>query len=316
MSFRNIVPCRGLQKDAILVADRSSASEECQVTNAQTTPNTQQVEYWNGVIAQTWVKLQTRLDQLNHPLTQVALERAAPQPGERAIDVGCGCGATVLELASRVGLNGHVLGVDLSGPMLGLARKRIADAGCTQAQLVQADMSTYGFAPHDFDLAFSRFGVMFFDDPVAAFANLHGALKPTGRLVFACFRSIAENPWVLEPLKAVQHLLPPSPPPGPEEPGQFAFADPDRVRRILGAAGFRDIAFARYDPVMQLAGPGGAAQAADFSCQIGPIARALIGAPETLRNTVRDALTAAYRQYDGPDGINLSGGNWIVAAKV
>jgi SAM-dependent methyltransferase len=283
------------------------------MTSAHTTPNTQQVEYWNGVIAQTWVKLQTRLDQLNHKLTQVAIEHAAPQPGERAIDIGCGCGATVLELARRVGPGGHVFGVDLSAPMLDLARKRTAEAGLTQAALVQADMSTYAFAPHDFDLAFSRFGVMFFDNPVAAFANLHGALKPTGRLVFACFRSMAENPWVLEPLKAVQHLLPPSSPPGPEEPGQFAFADPDRVRRILAAAGFHDIAFTRYDPVMQL---GGAAQAAEFSCQIGPIARALIGAPETLRNAVREALTAAYRQYDGPDGINLSGGNWIVAAKV
>jgi SAM-dependent methyltransferase len=283
------------------------------MTTAPTTPNTQQVEYWNGVIAQTWVRLQTRLDQLNHQLTQVALEHAAPQPDERAIDIGCGCGATVLELAGRVGPGGHVLGVDLSAPMLDLARKRTAESGYAQITLEQADMSTYGFRPQSFDLAFSRFGVMFFDNPVAAFANLHGALKPTGRLVFACFRSMAENPWVLEPLKAVQHLLPPSPPPGPEEPGQFAFADPDRVRRILGAAGFHDIAFTRFDPVMQL---GDAAQAAEFSCQIGPIARALIGAPESLKTAVRDALTTAYRQHDGPDGINLSGGNWIVAAKV
>ncbi|HME20721.1 MAG TPA: class I SAM-dependent methyltransferase [Acetobacteraceae bacterium] len=283
------------------------------MTSSQTTPNAQQIEYWNGVIAQTWVRLQTRLDELNHKLTQVALEHAAPQPGERAIDIGCGCGATVLELARRVGLGGHVFGVDLSGPMLGLARRRTAEAGYTQVTLEQADMSTYAFAPQSFDLAFSRFGVMFFDNPVAAFANLRGALKPAGRLVFACFRSMAENPWVLEPLKAVQHLLPPSPPPGPEEPGQFAFADPDRVRRILGAAGFHDIVFTKYDPVMQL---GSAAQAAEFSSQIGPVARALVGAPETLRTAVRDALTAAYRQHDGPDGVNLPGANWIVAAKV
>jgi len=283
------------------------------MTTVQTTPNAQQAEYWNSAIAQTWVKLQTRLDQLFHPLTQVALEHAAPQPGERAIDIGCGCGATVIELARRVGPGGQVLGVDLSGPMLGLARNRIAEAGFTQAALVQADMSTYGFSPQDFDLAFSRFGVMFFDNPVAAFANLRSALKPTARLVFACFRPLVENPWVLEPFTAVQHLLPPSTPPGPEEPGQFAFADPDRVRRILEAAGFHDITFVRHDPAMKL---GGAAQAAEFSSQIGPIARALIDAPESLRTTVRDALTAAYRRHDGPDGIVLSGGNWIVAAKV
>jgi SAM-dependent methyltransferase len=283
------------------------------VTGAQTTPNAQQVEYWNSPAAQTWVRLQTRLDRLFHQLTLVALEQAAPQPGERAIDIGCGCGATVLELAGRVGPGGHVLGVDLSEPMLDLARKRTAAAGYTQVTLERADMATYGFTPHSFDLAFSRFGVMFFDDPVAAFANSHGALKSTGRLVFACFRSMAENPWVLEPLKAVQHLLPSSPPPGPEEPGQFAFADPDRVHRILQAAGFRDIRFARHDPVMQL---GDMAQATEFACQIGPIGRALIGASENLRAAVRDALAAAYRQHDGPDGINLSGGNWIVAARV
>lgn len=268
---------------------------------------------WNSPAAQTWVRLQTRLDQLFHQLTQVALEHAAPQPGERAIDIGCGCGATVLELASRVGPGGHVLGVDLSEPMLGLARQRTAAAGHTQVMLKQADVTSYGFAPHSFDLGFSRFGVMFFDNPVAAFANLHGALKPAGRLVFACFRSMAENPWVLEPLKTVQHLLPPSTPPGPDEPGQFAFADPDRVHQILQAAGFRDIRFARYDPVMQL---GDVAQATEFACQIGPIGRALIGASENLRAAVRDALAAAYRQHEGPDGINLSGGNWIVTAKV
>jgi SAM-dependent methyltransferase len=283
------------------------------MTSTQTTPNAQQVEYWNSAAAQTWVTLQARLDQLFHPLTQVAIQHAAPQPGERAIDIGCGCGATVLELARRVGPGGHVLGVDISEPMLGLARKRATEAGYTQATLVRADTSTYAFVPHDFDLAFSRFGVMFFDDPVAAFANLRGALKPSGRLVFACFRPLSENPWVLEPFTAVRHLLPPSPPPGPEEPGQFAFADPQRVRRILEAAGFHGITFTRHDPAMKL---GSAEQAAELSSQIGPIARGMIDAPEGLKTTVRDTLINAYRQHDGPDGITLSGGNWIVAANV
>ena len=283
------------------------------MTSAQTTSNAQQVEYWNSTAAQTWVRLQTRLDQLFHPLTQIALESAAPHPGERAIDVGCGCGATVLELARRVGAGGHVLGLDISEPMLDLARRRAAEAGHAHATLVRADMSTYAFAPHECDLAFSRFGVMFFADPVAAFANLRAALKPGGRLVFACFRPLAENRWVLEPLTAVQHLLPPSPAPGPEEPGQFAFADPDRVRRILTAAGFHNVTPTGHDPDMRL---GDAKQAADMSSQIGPIARALMGAPESLRTAVLEALATAYRRFDGPDGVTLPGANWIVAAKV
>ncbi len=285
------------------------------MTSAQTTPNTQQADYWNNVAGQTWVDLQTRLDQLFAPLTQVAIEHAAPLAGERVIDIGCGCGATVLELARRVGPGGHVLGVDISAPMLDLARRRVAEAGLAQATLTLADMARYAFAPQDFDLAFSRFGVMFFDDPPAAFANLRRALKPSGRLVFACFRSMTENPWVTLPFGAVKHLVPPSPPPGPEEPGQFAFADPDRVRRILTAAGFRDIHLAKHDPAMRMAGPGGAAQAAAFSSQIGPAARALIGAPETLKTTVREALEVEYRRHEGPDGIVLSGAIWIVSAK-
>jgi SAM-dependent methyltransferase len=283
------------------------------MTSAETGPNAQQVEYWNSPIAQTWVKLQTRLDRLFQPLTEVALDHAAPQPGERAIDIGCGCGATVLELARRVGTGGHVLGIDISAPMLNLARRRATEAGYSQATLIEADLATYGFPSQSFDLAFSRFGVMFFADPVAAFANLRAALKPGGRLVFACFRPLAENRWVLEPLTAVQHLLPPSPAPGPEEPGQFAFADPDRVRRILTAAGFHDVTLTGHDPDMKL---GDAKQAADMSSQIGPIARALMGAPESLRTAVLEALATAYRRFDGPDGVTLPGANWIVAAKV
>jgi SAM-dependent methyltransferase len=283
------------------------------MTSAQTTPNAAQIEYWNSAVAQTWVAQQTRLDRLFQPLTQVLLEHAAPRAGERAIDIGCGCGATVLELAHRVGPAGRVLGIDISAPMLDLARKRAADAGHSQVTLVRADMSTFAFTPQDFDLALSRFGVMFFTNPVAAFANLHGALQPDGRLVFACFRPLSENPWVQEPLTAVKHLLPVGAPPGPEEPGQFAFADPDRVRRILTEAGFRDIAFTRHDPTMKL---GSAERAAELSSQIGPIARALTGAPESLRTAVRDALVTAYRRHEGPDGIALPGGNWFVSAQV
>ena len=207
------------------------------------------------------------------------------------------------------------LGIDISEPMLDLARRRAAEAGHTQATLVRADMSTYALLAARVRSRVSRFGVMFFADPVAAFANLRGALKPSGRLVFVCFRSLAENAWVLEPLSAVKHLLPPSPPPGPEEPGQFAFADPDRVRRILGEAGFHDISFHPARPRHEARRPGGAEQAAELSSQIGPIARALIGAPETLRTAVHDALAAAFRRHDGPDGIALAGANWIVAAK-
>jgi SAM-dependent methyltransferase len=282
--------------------------------NTDDNTNRGQIEYWNSAATLPWVALEDRLDALFAALTQVTLSHAATRAGEWVIDIGCGCGATVLELASRVGSGGHVLGIDVSAPMLGRARERANAAGFDQATLVLADMSSYAFSPGDFDLAFSRFGVMFFADPVAAFTNLRAALKPCGRLVFACFRSATENPWTLEPYKAVKHLLPPTAMPGPEDPGQFAFADPDRVRRILEGAGFTDVTFAKHDPIMRMAGPGGAAEAAAFASQIGPAARGLQGAPDSLRAAVRDAYERVFREHDGPDGIVFTGGLWIVSA--
>ena len=262
-----------------------------------------------------WVTLQARLDEMFRGLTRVALDHAAPQPGERVIDVGCGCGATLLGLARQVGKDGKVLGVDVSQPMLSRAQERIAEAGYSQAEVALADAATYTFEPNSCDLVFSRFGVMFFRDPVEAFTNLRRALTPKGRLVFAAFRPLQENPWVLVPLTAAKPLLPPITPPGPEDPGQFAFADPERVRRILGAAGFRDVTFTPHDPDMVLAGPGGATDAAAFSAQLGPVSRALAEAAESLKQTVRNALADEFRRHDGPNGISLPAAIWIVSAR-
>ncbi|MBX6744134.1 MAG: class I SAM-dependent methyltransferase, partial [Acetobacteraceae bacterium] len=177
-----------------------------------------------------------------------------------------------------------------------------------------ADASAYGFAPGSFDLAFSRFGVMFFRDPVAAFAQIRRALKPEGRLVFVCFRSLAENAWVRVPQEAAQPLLPPAEPPKPGEPGEFAFADPGRVRGILEGAGFRDVTLTPHDPPIHLAGPGGAEDAAAFSTQMGPVARILRERPD-LTEPVRKAMAEAYRKHDGPQGIVLPAAIWIVSAR-
>jgi SAM-dependent methyltransferase len=149
--------------------------------------NADEIRYWNSPTTQAWVTLQDRIDVLFLPLTEVVLERAAPRAGERVLDIGCGCGATVLGLAGRVGPEGQVLGVDVSEPMIARARARIEEEGCSNAAVVLGDASLYPFETGSFDLAFSRFGVMFFSNPVEAFANIHRALKADGRLVFACF---------------------------------------------------------------------------------------------------------------------------------
>ncbi len=203
-------------------------------------PNADQLAYWNGENGDKWARLQERLDGLFAPISAAAVAAAAPRPGDRVLDIGCGCGDTVLALAEAVGPLGSVTGVDISGPMLAVAGHRIAARELAQAAVLRADAATEPFAPGSVDLVFSRFGVMFFDAPSEAFINIRRAMKPGGRLVFACWRPFRENPWFHTPYEAAAPHLPEQEKADPEAPGPFAFAEPERVTRILGVAGFTD----------------------------------------------------------------------------
>ena len=186
-------------------------------------PNAEQITYWNEQSGPKWVALDGRLDALISPYGDRALERTKPALGERVLDVGCGCGRTTLELAARVGSPGSVTGIDISTVMLARARERARKSGAQNVRFENADVQTHAFEPGSFDLAFSRFGVMFFADPVAAFANLRGALAPGGRLAFVCWQPLANNPWMQVPLAATApHLKLPEPPVLVREPGALA----------------------------------------------------------------------------------------------
>lgn len=275
--------------------------------------NAAQIAYWNDRAAVTWTAFQDRIDAVFAPLTAIALDEAAPAEGERALDIGCG--ATVLELARRVGPAGHVLGLDVSEPMSARARERIAAAGLGNAEVLVSDASATAFPRGDADLLFSRFGVMFFADPAAAFANLRRAMRPDGRLLCAAWRPMAENSWFSVPLEAARFLLPPQPPPEPDAPGPFAFADAGRVRRILAEAGWQRVGIEPYDVPMRLAGPGQIENATEFATRVGPLARALAEVEPELRSRVRQAVADALGGYDGPNGVSLSGSIWIVSAR-
>jgi SAM-dependent methyltransferase len=203
-----------------------------------------------------------------------------------------------------------VLGADVAEQSVARVRERIAAAGLRHAEAIVADVSSQPFAPNSFDLSFSRFGVMFFSDPVTAFANVHRAMKPGGRVALAVFRAAADNLWPNSPLAALRHLLPPIPVPGPEDPGPFSWADPGRVHRIMEGAGFREVSLTPLDPLIQLGGR--AAEAALF----GPLTRVLPALPAPQRDAVRSALEVFFEGHTTSQGVVLPAANWVVRARV
>lgn len=283
---------------------------------SETAPNAEQIRYWNELAGPSWIAQQERIDQLVRPLGERALARAAAAPGEAVLDTGCGCGTTTLALARAVGASGRVLGVDVSRPMLEHARARAAAQGLSQVRFVEADAQSASLDPAAFDLLFSRFGVMFFADPRAAFANLRRALRPGARVTFLCWQALARNPWMTVPLAAVaKHLtLPPPPPSG--APGPFAFADAERVRGFLEQAGLAEVAFEDLGLPLEV-GDGAMGSAIEFLLQVGPVGAILreAGAGPELRERVAGSLREALAPFAGQGGLRMPSAAWLVTAR-
>lgn len=269
--------------------------------------NQEQVDYWNGEAGATWVKAQERLDTMLEPLSAVAIAKANPSNGERVIDVGCGCGTTSLAMAAR---GASVWGVDISEPMLAHARQRAAELDNVAFSV--ADAASQTMTP-DHDLVFSRFGVMFFADPVAAFTNLHTGLKADGRLVFLCWQSPRDNPWVSVGGAAIQPYLPEEPEPvDPKAPGPFAFADVEYLHSVLTQAGFADINIESVNRDLRLGKDLDEAMA--FQSQVGPASRVLAELSGTQKEEALAAARAALEPFATDDGVVLASATWLVSA--
>ncbi len=281
--------------------------------NSTSTPNRMdQQAFWNGTAGRKWTDFQETLDETFAPVLRKLLARGAIKRGEKVIDVGCGCGASSVELGHAVGPDGEVLGIDISADMLTRARERTAVGAPVTYAL--ADATTHAFPSGHFDVLFSRFGVMFFDAPEHAFANLASALRPGGRLVFACWRQPRENPYFILPVQEAYKHVPKLPEMKPDDPGPFAFASEERVQRILGAAGFTSVAMEPFDTPLDMAAGRGLDHAVTSALSIGPANRALEGQPQDKVAAAAQSIREALARHADGNSVNLKGAIWIVTA--
>ena len=275
--------------------------------------NAEQAAYWNAEEARHWVADEDRYDRMLAPFTARLLDAAALDGDERVADIGCGTGATTCA-AARAAASGHALGLDISRAMVEAARARAAREGIGNVAFEVGDAQTHAFDPGALDVAISRFGVMFFDDPVAAFANIRAALRARGRFVFVCWQELLCNEWMAVPgMAAAQHV------PLPEAatadaPGPFAFGDPERVRDVLRGAGFHDVTVDATEDSILLGGGGSLEDTTSFLRGTG-MARALFAdaAPDAVERAV-GAVSTSLEPYLTPEGVRIGAACWLVRA--
>jgi SAM-dependent methyltransferase len=270
----------------------------------------EQTRLWRSTAGDAWVDLREVLDAAFRPVEELLADVVADGPGRRVLDVGCGTGATTLAAARRLGGEGEAVGVDVSEAMIDVARARALQAGLA-ARFVAADAQEHPFEPAAYDTFISRFGVMFFPDPVRAFANLRGAAQEGARLAAVVWRSPEDNPFMTQAPRAAAPLLPLPPAPAPGAPGQFAFADPGRVQAILREGGWHDVALEPVDLACAMPEPG----LEPYLTRLGPVGQALKEADPALRERVVAVLREAFAPYvDGPV-VRFTAACWLVRAR-
>jgi len=277
--------------------------------------NAEQIAYWNGTGGASWAAAAARMDRELDRLGKMAMDALAPSAGSSVLDVGCGSGTTTIELAGRVGPQGRVIGLDVSGQLLEIARRRAAVTGRGNARFIQADAQDIALRM-SFDAVFSRFGVMFFTDPAAAFANLRTAVSSGGRLGFVCWQDAAANPYLSAANTALDGVagfqLPP--PADAGEPGPFSLADPGRVTRILRAAGWDDVSMRPRSDELVL-DEARVAERVTFAIRHGPAASALAAASDSVRAEAAQRVRAALLAFERDGAVRFGRAVWVVTAR-
>jgi SAM-dependent methyltransferase len=270
----------------------------------------EQFELWNGPAGRAWIEAQAMLDRILQPFEALLLD-AVPVAGTRAVlDVGCGTGATTLAAARRLGPDASCVGIDISDPMIAYARTR-AERERSPARFVCANAQSHAFPASSFDRVISRFGVMFFDQPVAAFANLARATADGGELRAIVWRGADENPFMTTAERTAAPLLPNLPPRRPDAPGQFAFANPERVARILVDGGWRDVELQAIDVGCTLP----ESELVPYFSRLGPVGLALQQTDDASRARVIDAVRPAFDAYVHGADVRFTAACWMLAAR-
>jgi SAM-dependent methyltransferase len=275
--------------------------------------NRAQRDYWETDGPQQYQQFGDTNEALIAPFGQAMLDAARPRPGERVLDVGCGFGTSTLEAAERVAPSGRVVGVDISAAMLQSARQRIAAEGVDNVELLHADAQAYAFEAGSFDVVISRFGMMFFEDPQAAFANFAQALRAEGRLVFVCPQDPLKNEWVVVAFGAAVAALGRAPDLGaPGAPGPFAFADGDRLTQLLAEGGFRDVRLETLTRPFRIGRT--ISDAVNFILSLPESKQLFASAPQDTVDAAATALHAGFAPYARPQGVVTDATAWLVTA--
>jgi SAM-dependent methyltransferase len=275
-----------------------------------------QSEYWNGNAGKKWASLANNQDTLLGKLGEVTMDSAGLSPGQTVLDIGCGSGGSTFEISRRIGADGTVWGVDISKPMLDIATARLTSHGIGNVKFSEADVTTFDFTDHFFDVAFSRFGVMFFEDPVASFSSIANSLKSKGVLAFCCWRSLSKNEWFELPLNVGLKYCDRSDPmdaAGPSyAPGPMAFKDQDRIDKILNESGFSNISIEDYKSTL-VVGPTPII-AANNLMDVGPLYRLIQNSDDNIKALVKTELKQQLTHHVTPKGVELNSNVWIVTA--
>ena len=274
---------------------------------SESAANEDQIAFWNGAAGTKWVRMQAGIDAfLQQPLNEL-MKISNPKPGDNVLDIGCGAGTSTFDLAQRVGPKGSVTGIDISRPLLELAAQRAEGNGFSDVTFVEADAQTHEFNEASFDLIVSRFGMTFFEDPVAAISRLGMSLKLRGRIAFVTLASIDDNPWFTIPRDVAMESLGTPAPVDPLAPSPFAFANIERVSLILRDAGFDD--FTGDRKVVDLAFDGSLNEAARIMTNLGPASRIIteFHADEQKVNAIQHAVAARISCFEMDGVIRVPG---------